>query len=86
MNTRKLVAVLGLLAVSMLSACTPEELITSHNAQEPCAFINGVWSSDNCAAVEHDQYVFVRPEDERPVPLSPEETQDLLDQMAHWFD
>lgn len=81
MSTGKIVTVLTLAAVSMLSACTPKELITSHNAQEACAFIDGVWSSDNCAAAEHDEYVFVRPEDERPVPLTAEETEAMLKEM-----
>lgn len=80
MKTRTILVAL-LLALAVLTACTPKELITSVNAQEPCAFIDGRWSSANCESAEHDEYVFVRPEDERPVPLSPEDTEAMLREM-----
>lgn len=79
---RRRLALLALLAPVALAACTHEEVMTSHNAQAPCALVAGVWVGDpKCAEVPHDRYVFTPPEDERPVPLTPAEVADMLREM-----
>lgn len=66
-----------LLALSGATACTPEEVMASHNAQAPCVLVGETWQPAACAVVPHDHYVFTAPEDERPVPLTPAEVADL---------
>jgi hypothetical protein len=70
MNTRRIVTVLALIAVAMLSACTPEEIEASTRTGTVCAQIQSdEWSSAACAAAAAEPSSSVI---ELPIPSSPE--------------